>query len=299
MFDKFSSENFIISKLYKSKAEITTIAHSYDAFIVGSDQLWLPSNIAGDYYTLNFVPDGVNKIALSTSFGVSSLPKHEADMAHDFLNRINHVSVREQSGKELVQKVAGRDVPVVCDPTLMLTAEDWNKLIPKERIEKEKYIFCYLLGNNPEQREYIKAVSKVTGLKIIQIHSGNSFMFTNGDFADYEMFEAGPAEFLQMIRDAEYVFTDSFHCTVFSLQFQKKFYTFRRFTKEGKTSTNGRLYSLLDIVKLQDRMLKGNENIQSTLSLPINYNQVHTYLADLRQFTWDWLNNALKERNIL
>lgn len=295
MFDKFSKENFIISAKYNSKAELTTAAPSYNAFIVGSDQLWLPSNIAGDYYTLNFVPDNVNKIALSTSFGVSSLPSVEAKMANIFLNRINHVSVREQSGKELVKKVAGRDVPVVCDPTLMLTAEDWNNTILAERIEQDKYIFCYLLGDHKDQRDYIKKISKKTGLKIIQIHSGNSFMFTrNGGFADKEMFEAGPSEFLRMIRDAEYVFTDSFHCTVFSLQFKKKFYTFRRFTTEGKTSTNGRLYSLLDIVNLQDRMLGSNEDLDKVLGMQIDYANVHKALADFRQFTWDWLENAIR-----
>lgn len=296
MFDEFSANNFILSKRYASKAEVTEAAHDYDAFIVGSDQLWLPSNIAGDYYTLNMVPEDVNKIALSTSFGVSSLPKREAEMAKVFLNRINHVSVREQSGKELVKQVAGRDVPVVCDPTLMLTAEDWKKLIPSERIMKGKYIFCYLLGNNPEQRDYIKKISKKTGLKIVQIHSGNSFMFTHGEFADTEMFEAGPSEFLQMIRDAEYVFTDSFHCTVFSLQFKKRFFAFRRFTKEGKTSTNGRLYSLLDIVGLQERMLKGDEDMDKVLAQDIIYEPVNKALADLRKFTWDWLKDALKSK---
>lgn len=297
MFDKFSSENFILSQRYTSKTQITSVAKDYYAFIVGSDQLWLPSNIAGDYYTLNFVPEDINKIALATSFGVSSLLKVEAKMASKFLNRINHVSVREQSGKELVKLVADRDVPVVCDPTLMLTSDDWDNLIPTDRIEKEKYIFCYLLGNHIEQREYIKLVSKKTGLKIIQIHSGNSFMFTRNErFADKEMFEAGPSEFLRMIRDAEFVFTDSFHCTVFSLQFKKNFYAFRRFATEGKTSTNGRLYSLLDIVNLQDRMLRGNEDIEEVIGKQIDYTQVHAALANFRQFTWDWLKTALQNK---
>ena len=294
MFDHFSREHFIISEKYENKSRLTSAAHKYNAFIVGSDQLWLPSNIAGDYYTLNFVPDDIKKISLATSFGVASLPKKEAKMANEFLNRIDYVSVREHSGKELIKQVAGRDVPVVCDPTLMLTAEDWEKLIPKECIENDKYIFCYLLGNHPEQRAFIKQISKHIGFKIVQIHSGNSFMFAEEGFADEQMFEAGPSEFLRMIRDAEYVFTDSFHCTVFSLQFKKDFYVFRRFTTEGKTSTNGRIYSLLDVVSLQDRMLTGREDVEKVLGAEIDYTAVHKALADFRQFTWNWLENALK-----
>lgn len=294
MFSKFSADNFIVSRRFNSKKELTAAAYDYDSFVVGSDQLWLPSNIAGDYYTLNFVPEDINKISLATSFGVASLPQEETIMAEAFLKRINHISVREQCGKNLVKRISGRDVPVVCDPTIMITAEMWDKIIPQKRIEKEKYIFCYLLGDNAEQRELIKFVSEKIKLKIVQIHSSNSFLFACGQFADYEMFEAGPLEFLQMIRDAEYVFTDSFHCTVFSLLFEKRFYTFRRFTKEGKFSTNGRIYSLLDVVSLQDRMLNGNESIDEILSMTIDYQSVSKSITTFRKYTWDWFSDALR-----
>lgn len=70
--------------------------------------------------------------------------------------RIDYVSVREDTGKKLVKELTGRDVPVVCDPTLMLTANDWNTIVPSERFYNEKYIFCYFLGNNPEQRDFVK-----------------------------------------------------------------------------------------------------------------------------------------------
>ena len=87
--------------------------------VVGSDQLWRPSNIAGCYFTLEFVPDNVDKIALSSSFGVSELPKGIQSHARAFLNRLNSISVREDSGKKIVKELTGRDIPVVCDPTML------------------------------------------------------------------------------------------------------------------------------------------------------------------------------------
>ncbi|UVS52527.1 polysaccharide pyruvyl transferase family protein [Bacteroides thetaiotaomicron] len=149
MFNNFSQTKFHISKVYNSKRELTNAAHQYAAFVVGSDQLWLPSNIEADYYTLNFVPDNVSKIALSTSFGISKLPKRQAQKAAKFLKRLDFCSVRELSGQKIVKDLTGRDVPVVCDPTILFTAEEWGCITENERFIKEPYLFCYFLGNNP------------------------------------------------------------------------------------------------------------------------------------------------------
>ena len=96
MFQDFAQSKFHLSEIYHSKTELGKKAHNYSAFVVGSDQLWLPSNIEADYYTLNFVPDGIPKIALSTSFGISKLPERQAHKAAAFLKRINFCSVREK-----------------------------------------------------------------------------------------------------------------------------------------------------------------------------------------------------------
>ena len=171
-FKDFANSQFHLTKRYNSKADINGSAHQYSAFVVGSDQLWLPSNIAADYYTLNFVPDDVPKIALATSFGVSELPKKYGMIAQKFLSRIDYVSVRETSGQALVKKWAKRDVPVVCDPTILFTAQEWTKALCAEGDGKrfsggEKYIFVYFLGNNPWERELVGRFRKETGLKII------------------------------------------------------------------------------------------------------------------------------------
>ena len=306
MFRDFASNMFILSRRYDSKAQLGESAHGYAAFVVGSDQLWLPSNIAADYYTLNFVPDDVCKIALATSFGISVLPAKYGRKAGEFLNRIDYVSVRETSGQKLVKQWADRDVPVVCDPTIMFDAEEWKKAIGADGDGKrfangEKYLFVYFLGNNPWEREIVKRVRKETGLKIVQIAHSDEYVKSDEGFADFTPYNVGPREFVELIRDAEYVFTDSFHCSVFSMLNSKRFFTFPRYSNDGPASTNGRLYSLLSLVKQEKRMVRKSDvfNVADRLKEEVDYKVVHGELDKLRQFTWNWLERALKERNIL
>lgn len=302
MFEDFAKTKFKLSQEYKSKIELGVSAHEYSAFVVGSDQLWLPSNIAADYYTLNFVPNDIPKIALATSFGISKLPKKYGKRAEKFLNRIDYVSVREKTGQALVKQWGGKDVPVVCDPTIMFTADEWMKALDasgdgKRFAEGEKFLFVYFLGNNPWEREMVKKVSSETGLKIVQLAHSDEYIKSDEGFADYTPYNIGPKEFVELIRDTEFVFTDSFHCSVFSMLNHKKFFTFPRYNNEGSASTNGRLYSLLSLVKHETRIIrKGN-----TLNIyaPIDYQVIDRELDSLRQFTWDWLSDALKESKIL
>lgn len=176
-FDAFSHKQFRLSPKYNSKAELgNKCKDNYSSVLVGSDQLWLPGNIAADYYTLNFVPETVNSIAYATSFGQSSLPKNSAKKAEVFLKKIKHIGVREESGQKLVKEIANRDVPVVCDPTLLFTGDEWMAIQQKEPIIKGKYILCYFLGNNPPHREFAKRLKEVTGCKIIALTHLDEFV---------------------------------------------------------------------------------------------------------------------------
>lgn len=298
MFDTFAQHEFHLSKRYGSFAELGKAANDYQMFVVGSDQLWLPSNIAANYYTLNFVPREVPKMALATSFGISQLPSAQAKLAKEFLPRIDYCSVREVSGQKLIKNLTGRDVPVVCDPTILFTAEEWGKGISKERFIKEKYLLCYFLGNNPIQREFVKKVKDLTGYKIVQLQHCDEFIASDESFPDEAPYNVGPKEFIRLIRDAEYVFTDSFHCSVFSMLHAKKFFTFRRYNNDSIVSTNGRIYSLLSLVGEENRLLKGDEDPNGMLQLDIDYGKVHERLAELRQFTKNFVFDALDKSGI-
>lgn len=308
MFNQFASTRFHLSKQYNSKSEITQAAHEFSAFLVGSDQLWLPSNIAGDYFTLNMVPDDVPKIALATSFGISELPKKYGLKARRFLKRIEHVSVRETSGQKLVNKWADRDVPVVCDPTVMFTAQEWSKALSTKDsgsrfADGQNYIFVYFLGNNPWERDVVRKVRKETGLGIVQLAHSDEYIKSDEGFADFTPYNVGPKEFVELIRDAEYVFTDSFHCSVFSMLYHKIFFTFPRYSQDGTVSTNGRLYSLLSLVHQESRLVKKQDveswNTEKRIASVPDYDVVDRELGKLRRFTWEWLTNALKDSHVL
>lgn len=296
LFTQFANERFNLSRLYRSKAELGKQAHEYSAFVVGSDQLWLPSNIAADYYTLNFVPDGIKKVAYATSFGVSRLPKRQANAAKGFLSRLDDIYVRETSGQKLIKELTGKDVRIVCDPTLLFSAEEWNAMAPPERRIKEPYVLCYFLGNNLQHRKWAKQLSDATGCKIVQLMHLDEYIKSDEGVADYPLYEVDSLEFVGLIREAEYVLTDSFHCTIFSTLFRKQFFAFRRYSNDSAVSTNSRLYSLLGTLGMRERLLTGKETIKETISLFVDWNQVHQRIANLKAESIRLLENALTLR---
>ncbi|ODM24840.1 polysaccharide pyruvyl transferase [Clostridium sp. Bc-iso-3] len=294
-FDKFAREQFRLSKVYSSKSELGSLADNYSAFLVGSDQLWLPSNIAADYYTLNFVPKDIRKIAYATSFGVSSLPKNTEKSAKMFLPRIDYLSVREKSGQKLIKDLTGMDVPVVCDPTLLLTADEWKTIQVEEPFIKDKYIFCYFLGNNPYPRQFAKELKNKTGYKIVALQQLDAYIRSDIRFADEAPYNVGPSDFINLIRNAEFVCTDSFHGTVFSILNRKTFFSFRRFKTKSTMSTNSRIDSLLEVLNIRSRILEGHESVEKEMNKSIDYSLVESKLETFIEDSKKFLYKALKD----
>lgn len=295
-FDDFYKEHFRLSEKYISKADLSNkCKEKYSDVLVGSDQLWLPGNIAGDYYTLNFVPKKINTIAYATSFGQSALPSDSEKKATVFLKKIRHVGVREESGQKLVKELAGRSVPVVCDPTLLFTGDEWMSIQKEEAKINEHYILCYFLGNNPPHREFAKRLKEKTGCKIVAITHLDEYVKSDEGYADYTPYDVDPADFLNLIRNAQYVCTDSFHCSVFSMLYKKVFFTFKRYTRKTKSSTNSRLDTLFNLAGIKGRVLEGNEDIQKCLDMQIDYENIHKNLQKIREDSYQYLITALKD----
>lgn len=290
-------QKFKLTKPYKTYAELTEKCKDYSSVLVGSDQLWLPVNVVADYYTLNWVPDDVNKISLATSFGVSTVPDKYKEDYKKFLSRIENLSVRESAGVKLVKDLADKDATLVCDPTLLLTKQEWMQIQQEERIIKDKYILCYFLGNNIEHRKFAERLKEKTGYKIVSLNHADEYVKYSDIFADETPYDVGPAEWINLIRNAEYVCTDSFHGTVFSLINNTKFFTFERYSnKNSKVSTNSRIYSLLEIVNLKERILSGTENIDNVINLKIDFEKVNKKLAEFRNESKAFLENALSSK---
>lgn len=295
-FDKFMNQTFTkMSPIYDTFGELNQAAQKYDAVLVGSDQLWRPESYTTGFYTLEFVPDDVKKIAYATSFGVSQIPSGKVAVAKKFLNRIEHISVRELRASEMVNELTGRTVPTVVDPTLLFNAEQWNQLIPVTPVKEagEHYIFCYLLGSNPEHRKAVEALAKKTGCKIVTIPHLDEFVENDLSFGDKQLYNVGPAEFVNLIRHADYVCTDSFHGSVFSILNHKQFVTFSRFAEGSKNSRNSRIDSLLSQTGLTGRHCKVYSNLDEQIEQSIDYVQVETHLTEMRSASVGYLKEAL------
>ena len=294
-FDRFAQKYFHISPYCKNREELTKMANNYSALLVGSDQLWRTDSVEHGYYTLEWVPDNIKKIAYATSIGVKEVPWFQKKKNRTFMNRFDHIALREKSACDLVYKLTGKNVQVVLDPTLLFTGEQWMHIQHKEPLTNGKYIFCYLLGNNPEQRLFIKSIQKKTNLKIVAFQQLDEYIPSDEGFADEAPYNVGPAEFLNYIRNAEYVFTDSFHCSVFSILYKKNFFTFSRFSENAKQSTNTRIDNLLNLTGLPQRRISVSSSIEDILTMPLDYTGVDERLNILRVSSLDYLQNALKD----
>lgn len=283
------------SPIYKGFSNLSKGTSRFDAVMVGSDQLWTPAGVKSKFYNLLFVPDNIKKISFSTSFGVSTIPDSQVKVTTKYLNRIEHLSVREVAGAKLIKDLTGRDAKVVVDPTLLFDGKEWGEIFPKKSISKDPYIFAYFLGTTIEHREVVEKLSEQTGLKIITCPHMDDFVDRDVDFGHEKRFDIDPVGFLNLIRGAEYICTDSFHGSVFSILNHKKFMTFNRFEEGSKQSRNSRIDSLFGLLDLQNRRYKiGMNSIKETLDSPINYDKVDMKLDSLRKESFEFLYNSLK-----
>lgn len=292
-FKEFSESVFRVSRPYADRKELMKDTENYSAFVVGSDQLWSPANIDNDFYTLTFVPDHIPKIAYATSFGTASLPKYQHRRARKFLNRFNYISVREETGKKLVESLSDKKAQVVLDPTLLLKKDDWDIFSGHVPVIKGSYIFCYFLGNNRNGRKFAKELKENTGYQIVALLHMDEYISEDEDFADITPYEIGPIEFVNLVKNAAFVCTDSFHGTVFSIIYGKKFFTFNRFNKSSSISTNTRIDTLLGMLSLENRRKKGYEDVLESMQSEIDYESVYEKLRRKRTEAFSYLERAL------
>ena len=189
----------------------------------------------------------------------------------------------------------GRDVPVVCDPTLLFTGNEWLTIQKEEPIIKGKYILCYFLGNNSPHREFARRLKEITGYRIIALTHLDEYVKSDEEYADQTPYDIDPADFLNLIRNAEYVCTDSFHCSVFSILYKRQFFTFRRYNRNTKQSTNSRLDTLFHMTGIYGRLLTGSENVADCLKINTDFEKVHKHLEEIREKSYFYLKTALND----
>lgn len=277
---------FFNNNIKFSENKITAFSHiknKYDYFIVGSDQVWNP-NIGRlrDVDLLSFA-DSKQRISLSASFGVNCISKEDKKKIKKELYKFKSISVREEAGKRIINDVLPRnDVEVLIDPTMLLTADEWDKVAKKpkqlDNLKNKRYILTYFLGNlSMDKKGKIEKIAQKNNCEIINILDKNS-----------PFYQTGPSEFLYLEKNAILICTDSFHSCVFSILYNRPFLVFQR---EGNVNKmNSRIETLLNKFNLEDREV--NENITDD-KLKYDYSQAYKILENERDKTKIFIKNAL------
>lgn len=288
-FEKFYLKR---STLCQNPKQLKEVAKQYDVFICGSDQIWSPVLLNPVFY-LDFVQKNKKKIAYAPSFGVMDTTKEKKVKIAEYLKSFDNISVRETQGKKFIEELMGEKVPVVVDPTLLISSEIWHEYA-KEVEYNKPYIFCYLLTPN---KEYVCAVSEFAKSKNLQVVIVPTL---KGPFdTDFkEMIDIGPAEWLGLIENASYVCTDSFHGCIFSSIFHKEFVLFKRFKDADKSSENSRIYTLAKMLEVEDRIIDAEHLERMKNFKPIDFDKIDRIIENKANESKHWLVHVLKNAGV-
>lgn len=254
----------------------------FDAFFVGSDQVWNPSYIGFDSrYFLSFAPKK-KRFSYAASFGLSNIPKQFHEVYKTSLNQMNKISVREAKGIDIVKSISDASPVLVSDPTFLLRQERWNELADQSGFTiKDKYILVYMLSEiSKTAYEDIYKYAKSANARVIIVM---------GDKYNSDYWIPNPLEFIAAIRGAVAVFTDSFHGTVFSIIFNTPFITFDR----ADTSMVSRIDTLISYFGLEENKFSSKSDIGYVLS-KTKFDTVAKVLESEREKGFNFIQSCLK-----
>ena len=271
------------SYLHK-KTNVTENTMEFDCFVLGSDTIWNLNEEyfrthSNTYWGVDFFPCKVISYAASAA---NTTAKQIAPELHDAIGKMYAVSVRDKHTYDLVCNDNTREVQIVCDPTLLLKKEEYLRYMLNNH-EHEGFVFLYLSENlSVEQSMELRSFCKEKGLKII-----NGFGFEKPDYCDKSIIME-PRRFLTYMYFAEYIITDTFHGTVFSVCFNKLFVSLDR----GKRKVN----DFLENIGLKERMIDNESNIIERMILPYDYSHISLIVDKMRNDSIAYLRNSLIEQ---
>ncbi len=257
-----------------------------DIYCSGSDQIWGKIGTANydEVYFLEFVKKKC--ISYAASFGKAELDKELEQNIDKLLSKYATILVREKSAKEILLKKGIKNVEQVLDPTFLMDQQDWKKIAHKSKNkEKEKYVLVYQLHDNKKFDLYAKKFAKKKHLKLLRISPSLYHIFKSGKL----IYLPTPYEFLSYFENAEYILTDSFHATVFSIIFNKKFVDI---LPNNKTGT--RIENILNLLGIENRILDDYNKID-LIENPINYLDINSRIKKEREKSLNILKLAIEE----
>lgn len=279
-FKHFNKRNLTIR--YRSHFNGNTNSQ-YDAFVVGSDQVWNTSwydtfPFMKEVYLLCFA-DNNKKISFAASFGIDNVKSSYTGFFSSQLSKFKALSVREEAGAKIIKDLTGSDAMVLVDPTMLLTKEEWRKISKQPKGAKEGYILTYFLSPKcDEAKAKLEAIKE--GREVYELLNSN----------DKVAGTAGPSEFLWLFEHADLILTDSFHACVFSFLFNKPFIVYDRNWNEG--NMNSRLETLLSKFSLERKY--ANSGLPNDI-WEHDYTEGYKQLEIEKKKAIDFLKKALED----
>ena len=290
LFDSFRYRNLPSTKPCYTKDDLKNIEKGFDAIIVGSDQVWNGhlNTVFEDAYFLNFSDrKGCRKITYAACFGDSNQPEFTIKSAGELIEKFDYLSVRNQMSADIVSRISKKDAEIVLDPTLIYDFKD----IIKEKVSKKKYIAAYFLPHNKIEigRKVVKTVKDILQLPVISFSDDMIF-----DNQDKLIKSAGPIEWLQIIGGADFICTDSFHGTVFSVKFRKPFISWSQDSVEGFRGPE-RILDFLNTCEMGNRLIYNADDdlINFLISSKLDYSSTFSLLQPKIKKSKDFIRRAL------
>ncbi|HHD2595317.1 TPA: polysaccharide pyruvyl transferase family protein [Clostridium perfringens] len=282
---KSFSKNYLklTSNIYYKLESMRELNDEFDAFICGSDQIWNPGCTFGlnPVYFLGFANPNKKRIAYAPSIACNYVSDEILQKFKNYLTYLDSISVREEKGRDILKLATDKTVSVVLDPTLLLDKEDYVELLSDNK--NGEYIFVYMLeGIDKKMLEYAEMLSKNKNIPIIYISKNNLSIFSNSK----NFYGISPNEFLNLLSNAKYIVTNSFHATVFSIIFEKNFCTFKTET------SSSRMVDLLNKLNLNYRLYNELFDIDEN----INYFEVKENLNSYRRESIKYLEGNLDKK---
>ena len=289
-FETFAKDHLRVSAhRFESLEELRSAVLPYDLILSGSDQIWNPKIFPDGRFDPVFFGafSQRRRIAYAPSFGIPHIPEGMEEELRGYLKQFSHISVRERQGQRIVKDLTGQEVPVVLDPTLLLTRDQWSAMAAPPGLSGG-YILCYCISRPGALAPYIHQLAEKTGLPVVQLCGIRQKVHPRARC----VLDAGPAEFLSLFQNASYVCTNSFHGTVFSVQFQKPFFTAVA-PGELAEPESSRTFSILSRLGLTERIIGKGDT--AGWEDAIDWTAVESRLDLARQSSLDYLRAALAD----
>lgn len=288
-FERFIREVLPSTRPYHSYEALKNAQFDYDLLITGSDQVWngnITKGINGAYF-LAFGDEKVKRISYAASIGKDAFDEEEKIIVQKYLKGLDYISVREEKAKTAVEELTDKEVDLVLDPTLLLDREKYDTLKKPFPVKGGDYIFVHnvhLVKVDARLNAIVEEISARTGLPVVNNRADYTFKNEIGKFS-----EGGPEEFLGVIDGAKFVITNSFHATVFSTIYEKKFITVPHFKNPD------RMRNLLQMFGLENHLIAEVKDIPKDLSeLDIDYGKINELRKKARVTSEAYLKKALQ-----